>query len=620
MAGENKNMPNMNMGGGRKPGGPQAMMFEKPKIKNRKKTIFRIISYLGSNKFTLFLVLLLSIVSSLVTILGTKFSGSAIDEFISTKDMAGLLKLCGLLGIVYLTGIISTYVQNIKMVEISQHTTAEIRKDLFNGFSRLPVKYFDVHSSGDLMSRLTNDVDNISNALAQNTTQLFSGVVSIIGTLIAMLLLNPFLTLVSLFTIPITLITARIIAKHARGYFKSQQKNLGDINGFVEEKISGQKIIKLFSKEEDTLKDFEKINEKFYKTAYRAQIVSGVMGPVMNLINHISYLIVAVTGGIMAIKFRDAEAVRFLAVTPGVIYSFLIYVKQIGRPINEIANMYNTIQSAIAGAERVFEVMDEEKETDSPNAIDVKESEGKVEFNDVTFSYIAGKPVLKNAFISGKSGEQIAIVGPTGAGKTTIISLLTRFYEIDSGDITIDGRNIIEIKKDSLRKMIGMVLQDTYLFSETVKDNIRYARPDATDEEVINAAKLANAHSFITHLENGYNTVLSDNGSDISQGQRQLIAIARIVLADPQILILDEATSSIDTRTELKVQEALLKLMGSRTSFIIAHRLSTIKNADTILVLKDGEITERGNHEELLKKDGFYAYLYNSQFKTGMAL
>jgi len=322
----------------------------------------------------------------------------------------------------------------------------------------------------------------------------------------------------------------------------------------------------------------------------------------------------------MAIKFKDNEAVRFLAVTPGIIYSFLIYVKQLGRPINEIANMYNTIQSAIAGAERVFEVMDEAKETDSPNAIDVNESNGIVEFNDVTFSYVEGKPVLKNADISGKSGEQIAIVGPTGAGKTTIISLLTRFYEIDSGSISVDGRNIIEIKKDSLRKMIGMVLQDTYLFSETVKDNIRYARPDATDEEVIEAAKLANAHSFIKHLPNGYETVLSDNGSDISQGQRQLIAIARIILADPQILILDEATSSIDTRTELKVQDALLKLMGSRTSFIIAHRLSTIKNADTILVLKDGEIVERGNHEELLRKDGFYAYLYNSQFTTGMAL
>lgn len=613
MAGNNNaNPPRMGMGG-RGPGGPHAsMMIGKVNIKNGKKTLMRIIGYLGSNKITLVFVLLLCVVTAAVSILGTKLSGDAIDKFISVGDLSGLLKLCVLLGLIYLAGVLSTYIQNIKMTEISQHTTADIRRDLFGGFSKLPVKYFDTHSSGDLMSRLTNDIDNISNALAQNTTQLFSGVINIVGTLLAMILTNPFLTLVSLFTIPITLIVARIITKHARKYFSEQQRNLGDINGFVEEKISGQKVIKLFSKEGDTIKDFEEINGRFYKTACKAQIISGVMGPCMNMINHFSYLIVAVVGGVMAIKFG--------AVTPGIIYSFLIYVKQLGRPINEIANMYNTIQSAIAGAERVFEIMDEEKETDAPEALDIRESDGRVEFKDVTFSYIEGKPVLKNAFISGRSGEQIAIVGPTGAGKTTIISLLTRFYEIDSGDIIIDGRNIIEIKKNSLRKMIGMVLQDTYLFSETVRDNIRYARPDATDEEVINAAKLANAHSFIKHLENGYDTVLSDNGSDISQGQRQLIAIARIILADPQILILDEATSSIDTRTELKVQDALLKLMGSRTSFIIAHRLSTIKNADTILVLKDGEITERGNHEELLKKNGFYAYLYNSQFTTGMAL
>lgn len=623
MAQENRNTPPtppMGFRGGRGPGGPHAAMFEQPKLKNGKQTIFRILGYLGTSKFMLMFVLFLSVVTAAVTILGTRLSGIAIDEFIAEKNIVGLLKLCGILAFVYVIGILSTYIQNIKMVEIAQHTTSNLRKDLFSNFTKLPVKYFDNHSSGDLMSRLTNDVDNISLALSQNTTQLFSGVVSIIGTLIAMILLNPFLTLLSLITIPLTLFSAKFIVKHARKYFKEQQQNLGEINGFVEEKISGQKIINLFSKENDTIKDFEEINNRFYKSAFKAQIVSGVMGPTMNMINNISYLLVAVTGGIMAVKYGNSDAVKFLAVTPGVIYSFLIYMKNIGRPINEISNLYNTIQSALAGAQRVFEVMDEEKEMDNENAVNLENCNGNVEFKDVTFSYVEGKKVLKNADISGKSGEQIAIVGPTGAGKTTIISLLTRFYDLDSGEITIDGRNIIEFKRNSLRKMIGMVLQDTYIFSETVKDNIRYACPNATDEEVIEAAKLANAHSFIKHLPQGYDTVLSDNGSDISQGQRQLIAIARIALADPQILILDEATSSIDTRTELKVQEALLKLMGSKTSFIIAHRLSTIKNADKILVLKDGEIIETGNHKELLQKDGFYAYLYNSQFKKGMSI
>ena len=611
MSAENKNqnnvsLPPMGMRGGRGPGGPHAMMMEKPKLKNRKKTILRVIGYLGTSKFMLCFVLLLSAITSIITILTTRLSGIAIDKFIAVKDFSGLLKLCGVLGVIYLIGVLCTYIQNIKMVEISQHTTAKIRNDLFKDFSALPVKYFDNHSSGDLMSRLTNDVDNISMALSQNTTQLFSGIVSIIGTYIAMILLNPFLTLISVITVPLTFLSARFVATHARKFFKSQQKNLGELNGFVEEKISGQKITKLFSKEESTINEFEEINNRLYKSFVNAQMVSGLMGPVMNMINNFAYLLVAVIGGIMAVKYN--------AVTAGVIYSFLIYMKNVGRPMNEIANLYNTIQSALAGAERVFEVMDEEKETDSVDASEITNSDGNVKFKDVTFSYSKGTPVLKNANIDGKSGQQIAIVGPTGAGKTTIISLLTRFYEIDSGEIEIDGKNIIEIKKNSLRKMIGMVLQDTYLFSETVKDNIRYARPDATDEEIIEAAKLANAHSFIVNLENGYDTVLSDNGSDISQGQRQLLAIARIVLADPQILILDEATSSIDTRTELKVQEALLKLMGSRTSFIIAHRLSTIKNADTILVLDKGEIVERGNHKELLEKNGFYAHLYNSQF------
>ena len=428
-----------------------------------------------------------------------------------------------------------------------------------------------------------------------------------------MILLSPVLTLISAVTIPLMMFTTRTIAGFSRKFYREQQKNLGDINGYIEEMVSGQKVIKLFSREEINKKDFAGMNERLRRSGTKAEIIGGVMGPVMNALNNITYLVVAVAGGYLAIRGSGA-------VTVGIVFSFLLYMKNFGRPLGEIANLFNTIQSALAGAERVFQVMDETPEQDAPEAENVDSIDGEIAINDVTFSYVEGKPVLKNATITAKKGEQVAIVGPTGAGKTTIISLLMRFYDKDNGTILIDGKPIEEITRDSLRKTVGMVLQDTYLFSETVRENIRYGKPDATDAEVEHAARMANAHSFIIHLPQGYDTVLADNAGNISQGQRQLIAIARAILADPCLLILDEATSSIDTRTEVKIQDAMLKLMEGRTSFIIAHRLSTIRNADKILVINAGEVVEQGTHDELLAKDGFYANLYNIQFKTGMAI
>lgn len=580
------------------------------KIKDFKGTVKRLVGYLIEKKASILIVFTLCFVTTLISIFGTRLNGYTIDNFIETGDMNGLAFICTILVLMYLVNIFSTYYQNIVMLKIAQRVSARIRKDLFINLQKLPLWYFDNNSSGDLMSRLTNDVDNINTTLSQSVTQLFSGIINVVGMFIAMVILSPLLTLIGMITVPLTFITTKILAKKTQKFFVKQQQELGNLNGYIEEMVSGQKVVLLFSEEEKVKGEFFEINERLTKSAIIAQGVSSFMGPINNFINNISYLIISVVGGYLILKGS--------AITVGVVFSFLLYMRNFTRPINEIMNLFNTIQSALAGAERVFEVIDEEKEKDKEDAKAITNIDGHVELKNVTFSYEKGKEILKNVSIEAKKGEVIAIVGPTGAGKTTIVNLLTKFYKIDSGEILIDCKNIDDITRESLRKSVAMVLQDTYLFSESVSENIRYGRLEATEEEIIEAAKMADAHHFIKQLPEGYNTILADNGCNLSQGQRQLLAIARAILSKASILILDEATSSIDTRTEVLIQNAMLKLMKGKTTFVIAHRLSTIRNADKILALKDGEIIESGTHNELLDKNGFYASLYNSQFKNGI--
>jgi ATP-binding cassette subfamily B protein len=460
------------------------------------------------------------------------------------------------------------------------------------------------------MSRLTNDVENINLVLNESVTQLISSVLSVVGVMIAMFLINARLASISLVVLPLMAVISRYVAKHTLRGFREQQQQLGKLNGFIEETITGQRVVKAYGREQAAIAKFDRTNGELRKASTHAQIFAGLLGPLSNMINNMGLAVVAGAGGWMA--------VMGLA-TVGTIASFVSYARQFTRPLNQIANLYNTIQSALAGAERVFEVIDEDSElVDDPNAQGLEGVLGKVRFDGVCFGYEKDVPVLKNVSLHAKRGDTIALVGPTGAGKTTIVNLLTRFYDIDSGNITLDGQDIRNIRKDDLRRALGIVLQDTFLFANSVMENIRYGRLDASDDEVIAAAKLANADQFIHRLPQGYQTHLSERGSNLSLGQRQLLAIARAILANPSILILDEATSSVDTRTEKNIQEALLRLMQGRTSFVIAHRLSTIREADAILVIKQGEIIERGTHQALLANKDFYHNLYVSQFKGRM--
>jgi len=595
-----------------RPGGrPGAMIGNKAeKLKNPKETMGRLFSYIGSKKISLVLVLLFCIITTLTSILGTKYNGEIVDKYISVGDMNGLYKICIILVMMYVVGAISTFIQNRIMINLAQTTSSKIRKDLFESIQKLPLKYFDTNSSGDLMSRLTNDVDNINMTLSQSITQFISGIINIVGMLIAMLLLSPSLTLVGLITTPIMFLITRFIMKKTQPFFIERQRELGKLNGYIEEMVSGQKATLLFSQEEKVKSEFAKMNQNLTKSAIVAEALSGWMGPVMNFINNLTYLIIAVSGGYFILIGKD--------ITVGIIFSIVLYMRSFNRPINEMLNLANTIQSALAGAERVFEVMDEEFEKDKEGAVDIENIEGEVTLSNVEFSYVENKKILKGIDIKAHKGKTTAIVGPTGSGKTTIINLLNKFYNIDSGSITIDDKDINEFTMKSLRNKIAIVLQDTYLFSTSVRENIRYGSLNASDEDVIKAAKMAHAHHFIMQLPDGYDTILSDNGSDLSQGQRQLLAIARAMLSKCSILILDEATSSIDTRTEIDIQNAMVNLMKDKTTFIIAHRLSTIKNADEIIAIKDGEIIEKGTHDELLAQDGFYANLYNSQFRYGL--
>lgn len=580
------------------------------KPKNFKATMKRIWQYIGKERKLLSLAFAFILVDAGLTLSGPYLIGASIDAMHGPGivDFQLLAFLVGSLVAVYVGDGLLTFLQGWLMAGISQRIVMNLRRALFEKLQKLPVAFFDARSHGEVMSRLSNDIDNVSNTIGQSTTQLMSGAITIIGSLTMMLILSPLLTLASLITVPLVFLLARTITKKTSVLFKNQQIQLGKLNGQVEETISGIQVVKAFNHEEKAISEFEEVNDRLFEVGLKAQIWSGFLMPIMNVINNLGFAAVAIVGGILAVKGM---------ITIGVIASFLSYSRQFTRPLNELANIFNVLQSGVAGAERVFEVLDEEEEpSDLPGAVELTDPKGHVVFENVTFGYRADVPILKNVAFESGEGSSTALVGPTGAGKTTIVNLVTRFYDVTGGRIFIDGRDIREYTRDSLRRCFGIVLQDTYLFSGTIKENIKYGRSDATDEEVEEAAAAANADVFIKRLPEGYDTLLSENGGNLSQGQRQLLAIARVILAKPSILILDEATSSIDTRTELHIQDALLNIMQGRTSFIIAHRLNTIRDADTIMVIDHGEIVEQGSHDALIGQEGVYYRMFYNQFKN----
>ncbi|MEK5057857.1 multidrug ABC transporter ATP-binding protein [Paenibacillus sp. FSL H7-0326] len=596
--------------GPRGPAGGQPAGSIKVRPKNTAATIKRIWNYLNKQRSALLIVYLFTILSALIALAGPYLIGVAIDDYIVPGDYTGLIRLCMIMLALYLLGSIVTWIQSYVMTSVSQKTVLHLRNDLFGKYQDLPVQFFDTRNNGELMSRATNDIENVSNTLNQSVTQLLNSLVTLIGSLVIMLSLNVPLTLVALISIPLVLISTRQIVKYTRIYFKGQQQQLGQLNGMIEETISGQKVVKLYRREEQETVRFKDISEQLNKVGIKAQIVSGMMGPFMNVINNLSFALIAAVGGWMVFQNE--------MVSVGIVVSFLNYSKQFGRPISELANQYNLIQSAVAGAERVFEIMDlkSEYEDEQDHGKTPTNIQGSVKFDQVNFHYKPEKPILTDISFEAHPGEKIALVGPTGAGKTTIVNLLTRFYETASGDILVDGRSIRSLDKKNLRKQLGMVLQDAHVFSGTIRDNIAFGRLDATDEEIQQAAVMANADPFIRRLPDGYDTKLSAEGGNLSHGQRQLLTIARAILANPAILILDEATSSVDTRTEMYIQEAMKTLMQGRTSFVIAHRLSTIQDADRILYMENGCLVEQGTHEELLAigPEGRYYKLFTSQF------
>ncbi|WP_064094362.1 ABC transporter ATP-binding protein [Rossellomorea aquimaris] len=581
---------------------------EKDKAKDVKGTLRRLWDYLSNRKGILYLVILMVIISSGAALLGPFLVGKAIDEYIVTKNTSGLLELIIALIVVYIFHSLSVWFQNFWMIGVAQDTVYRLRRDLFHQLHLLSIPFFDKRKHGELMSRVTNDIDNVSNTLNSSFIQIIASILTLVGTVSIMLWLSPLLTLITLTIVPLMVLGMKWITKRTGRLFKEYQQNIGELNGYIEETISGHSIIKTFSREETAMKDFDGKNRRLRTSAYWADTYSGFIPKLMNVLNNLSFAIIAGVGGIFVLNDM---------ITIGVIVIFAEYSRQFTRPLNELANQYNTMLSAIAGAERVFQILDEEEEAkDEKHAVEIDEIRGEVDFQNVSFSYGKEAQTLVDVSFSITPGETVALVGPTGAGKTTITNLLTRFYEHDKGMVLIDHQDIRSIKRNSLRQQMGFVLQDSFLFQETILENIRYGRLDASDEEVIEAAKLANAHSFIEKMPEGYATLLRQDGSGISQGQKQLLSIARAILSNPSILILDEATSSIDTITELKIQEALKRLMEGRTSIVVAHRLNTILQADQILVLDGGEIIESGTHEQLLEKQGFYHGLYQSQLKA----
>ena len=591
--------------GGVRPGAGGAQWLQPvAKPKNMRKTLAQLSGYFKSERKRLLIILGLVFVSGCLALSLPWLVGRAIDAMPGRVDFHALGVAVLALSAAYFIDAGLNIGQGWLMAGVSQQIVAGLRRSLFAKLQRLPVSYFDTHGHGDLMSRLTNDIDNVSGTISQSTTQLMSTVIVIAGSLTMMFVLSPLLAVASLVTVPLVFLLSRTVSLRTRVLFKEQQTILGALNGHIEENVSGILVVKAFNHQEKTLGEFAILNERLCDVGIKAQIWSGYIMPLMNVINNVGFATVAGVGGVLAVKGL---------VTIGVIASFLGYSRQFARPLNDLANIYNSLQTALAGAERVFEVLAEAEETlDPPGMLILKQPRGDVEFREVEFGYRPDVPVLAGINFSAPAGSVIALVGPTGAGKTTIVNLLARFYDVSGGSILLDGRDIRDYSRDSLRRCFGIVLQDTFLFSGTIRENILYGKPEASEEEMIRAAVMANADGFIRHLPKGYDSHLSESGSSLSQGQRQLLAIARVILTDPAILILDEATSSVDTRTELRIQEAMLALTRGRTSFIIAHRLSTIRGADRILVIDGGRIVETGNHKSLILAGGVYARMYEN--------
>lgn len=581
------------------------------KAKDPRNAFIRLLFYLKPFKRLLIIIFSLVLIYTLLGLAGPFLIGVAIDKFIYLKDIKGLGFIAVVMLLIYLLNNLFQVMANWMMSKVSQDALKQMRGDLFKHLQELSLSFFDKNPAGELMSRLTNDIDAINQAVSQNVTSLVASMLTMVGIIAAMFVLNSWLALVTLIVIPLIFWFTQFVARYTRKGFRDLQKGLGQLNGTMEESISGQKVIKAFRRKESAIENFRYNNNIVYKSGIYANTYALLLMPITNVLGNFFVIIIAGFGGWLALKGL---------VTVGIIATFINYGQNFIQPLRQLANMYNSIQAALAGAERVFEILDTEVEVkDSLDAIEFASLNGDVEFDNVEFGYLPDVTIIKKMSLNASAGEMIALVGPTGAGKTTIINLLTRFYEINDGNISLDGNDIKSFKKADLRKQLGLVLQDTFLFSGSVMENIRYGRLEASDDEVIKAATIADADQFIRHLPKGYQTELSERASNLSQGQRQLLSIARAVLANPRILILDEATSSVDTRTEVRIQSALLRLMEGRTSFVIAHRLSTIRDANQVLVIDNGQVIEKGTFEELISKRGFFYNLYVSQFK-GIAI
>lgn len=602
----------------RGPMGGHGRMMSGEKAKDFKGSMAKLFRYMGRYKFRFILMFIFAVAGTVFSIVGPKILGKATTELfnglVAKVNGTGEIDF-GKIGMIllwtlglYVLSACFSFVQGFVMSGISNDVTYNLRKDISKKINRLPLNYYESRTNGEILSRITNDVDTLQMSLNQSLTQLITSVTTLIGVFIMMLSINVWMTLAALLILPVSMFIIQTVMKHSQKYFQDQQSYLGKVNGQIEENFGGHNVVRVFNKENDVVEEFEKDNQKLYESAWKSQFFSGMMMPIMQFVGNIGYVMVALLGGFMTIKG---------AIEVGDIQSFFQYIRNFTQPVQQIAQVTNMMQSAAAASERVFEFLEEEEEEQTVEHPVTLENgvEGHVTFEHVSFGYRPDQIIIKDFSEQVQPGQKIAIVGPTGAGKTTLVKLLMRFYDVNSGRILIDGHDIREFDRRNLRECFGMVLQDTWLFNGTIMENIRYGRLDATDEEVIAAAKAAHAHRFIQTLPEGYNTVLNEEASNVSQGQKQLLTIARAILADNRLLILDEATSSVDTRTEERIQKAMDNLMKGRTSFVIAHRLSTIKDADVILVMKDGDIIEQGNHEELLAMNGFYANLYNSQFE-----